>query len=85
LLLHQKVGYSDHYVEGEPRGEPQADSQNPRVWTGNDAPAGRRQHRASYEVTARTVKFLGRREGNGGAPIAEPPPAGYEDADALPF
>ena len=42
-------------------------------------------------VTARKVKFLGRRgwavsrEGNGGAPIGEPPPQGYEDDDALPF
>ena len=35
-------------------------------------------------VTARTVKFLGKREGNGGAPIGEPPPGG-EDDDILPF
>ena len=39
---------------------------------------------ASYEVTAGTVKFLGKREGNGGAPIGELPPAGYEDDDLLP-
>jgi len=34
-------------------------------------------------VTARTVKFLGRREGNGGpasaGPIGEPPPGGEDD------
>jgi hypothetical protein len=54
------------------------DSQNPRIWQGNDG-----EHRASYELTARTVKFLGRREGNG-APIGEPPP-GSEDEDILPF
>ena len=69
------------FVEGELKGEADAGTQNPRIWTGNDG-----EHRASYEVTARTVKFLGKREGNGGAPIGEPPPEGYEeDGDALPF
>jgi len=68
------------FVEGELRGEPVDGSQNPRIWTGNDG-----EHRASYEVTARTVKFLGRKESNGGAPVSEPPPEGYEDDDALPF
>ena len=68
------------FVEGELRGDAVDGSQNPRIWTGNDG-----EHRASYEVTARTVKFLGKREGNGGAPVGEPPPEGYEDADALPF
>jgi single-strand DNA-binding protein len=32
-------------------------SGNPRIWTGSDGVA-----RASYEVTALTVRFLGRRE-----------------------
>jgi hypothetical protein len=54
--------------------------QNLRIWQGNDG-----EHRASYEVTACTVKFLGKREGNGAAPIGEPPPQGYEDDGALPF
>ena len=67
------------FVEGELRGEPVDGNQNPRIWTGNDG-----EHRASYEVTARTVKFLGKREGNGGAPVGEPPPGG-EDDDLLPF
>ena len=67
------------FVEGELRGDAVDGSQNPRIWQGNDG-----EHRASYEVTARTVKFLGRREGNGGAPIGEPPPGG-EDDDLLPF
>ena len=67
------------YVEGEARGEAQAGVQNPRVWAGNDG-----EHRASYELTARTVKFLGKREGNGnGAPIGEPPPVGFEEDDEL--
>jgi hypothetical protein len=35
-------------------------------------------------VTARTVKFLGRRD-NGGAPVGEPPPDGGEDEEVLPF
>jgi len=70
---------SQVFVEGELKGQAVEGSQNPRIWTGNDG-----EHRASYEVTARTVKFLGRREGNGGAPIGEPPPEGYEE-DSLPF
>ncbi len=68
------------FVEGELRGEPVDGAQNPRIWTGNDG-----EHRASYEVTARTVKFIGRKEGNGSAPAGGPPPEGYEDDDALPF
>jgi single-strand DNA-binding protein len=70
---------SSVFVEGELRGEASDGSQNPRIWQGNDG-----EHRASYEVTARTVKFLGKREGNGGPPIGEPPPGG-EDDDLLPF
>jgi len=70
---------SQLYVEGELKGEASAGTQNPRVWQGNDG-----EYRASYEITARTVKFLGKREGNGGAPIDEPPPGG-EDDDLLPF
>jgi len=46
--------------------------------------------RVSYEITARTVKFPAHRgwaagrEGNGGAPMPEPPPRG-EDSDVLRF
>jgi single-strand DNA-binding protein len=70
------------FVEGEVRGEAVNGSQNPRVWTGNDGVA-----KASFELTARTVKFLGGRGDagtGGGAPIGEPPPEGFEE-DALPF
>jgi single-strand DNA-binding protein len=67
------------FVEGELKGDAESGAQNPRIWTGNDG-----EHRASYEVTARTVKFLGKREGNGGAPVGEPPPGG-EDDELLPF
>lgn len=66
------------FVEGDLRGEPVDGSQNPRVWQGNDG-----EYRASYEITARTIKFLDKREGNGGAPISEPP-LGGEDDDLLP-
>ena len=45
---------------------------NPRIWTGNDG-----EPRASFEITAQTVKFLG---GGGGAPALAsddelPPPS----------
>lgn len=68
------------FVEGEVSGDAANGSLNPRVWTGNDGVA-----RASFEITARTVKFLGGRdEGTAGAPVGEPPPEGFEE-DALPF
>jgi single-strand DNA-binding protein len=70
------------FVEGEVRGEAKDGKQEPRVWTGNDGVA-----RASFELTARTVKFLGGRtdtEGTGGAPVGEAPPEGFEE-DTLPF
>jgi len=71
---------SQVFVEGELRGEASEGNQNPRIWVGNDG-----EHRTSYEITARTVKFLGKRDNGNGAPIGEPPPEGYEDSDALPF
>ncbi|MGD9317097.1 MAG: hypothetical protein PVG56_09710, partial [Anaerolineae bacterium] len=68
------------FVEGTVAGIAENGSLNPRVWTGNDG-----QARASFELTARTVKFLGGRgETAAGAPIGEPPPEGFEE-DALPF
>ena len=45
----------------------------PRIWTGNDGIA-----RASYEVTAQTVKFLG---GRGEGPPAETPGSPEEPPD----
>jgi single-strand DNA-binding protein len=68
------------FVEGTISGEASEGTQQPRVWQGSDG-----QHRASYEMTARTVKFLGSREGAvAGPPVGEPPPEGYEE-DTLPF
>jgi single-strand DNA-binding protein len=46
-------------VEGRLRPDPETGG--PRIWTGDDGIA-----RASFEVTARTVKFLGSSQGNGG-------------------
>jgi len=68
------------FVEGEMHGDAQNGQQNPRVWTGNDGVA-----KASYELTARTVKMLGARgEAGGEAPVSEPPPGGFEE-DEIPF
>jgi single-strand DNA-binding protein len=68
------------FVEGEVRGEAVDGVQNPRVWTGNDG-----EPRASFELTARTVKFMSRAgETAPGASADEPPPEGFED-DTLPF
>jgi len=68
------------FVEGSMHGEAADGKINPRVWTGNDGVA-----RASFEITARTLKFLGgREEGVSAPPIGEAPPEGFEE-DALPF
>jgi single-strand DNA-binding protein len=68
------------FVEGQVSGEAADGSLNPRVWQGQDG-----THRASFELTAQTVKFLGGRgEAAAGPPIGEPPPEGFEE-DALPF
>jgi single-strand DNA-binding protein len=71
------------FVEGVVQGEASDGSINPRIWTGNDGTP-----RASFELTAQTVKFLGDRGegGGGGAPIGEAPPerGGFDD-EALPF
>jgi single-strand DNA-binding protein len=68
------------FVEGVISGEASEGTQQPRVWQASDG-----QYRASYEMTARTVKFLGSREGAAaGPPVGEPPPEGYEE-DTLPF
>jgi single-strand DNA-binding protein len=63
-------------------GRLQADRETggPRVWTGRDG-----QARASFEVTAQTVKFLGRgtaAPAAGAADIPEEPP---EEEEEIPF
>ena len=68
------------FVEGQVSGEAMDGNLNPRVWQGNDG-----THRATFELTARTVKFLGgREEGAAAPPLGEPPPEGFEE-DTLPF
>ena len=68
------------FVEGTVQGEANEGTLNPRVWQGNDG-----SWRASFELTARTVKFLGGRgETAAGPSMGEPPPEGFEE-DALPF
>ena len=68
------------FVEGIIQGEATDGTLRPRVWTGDDGIA-----RASFEITARNIKFLGGRgEAAAGAPIGEPPPEGFEEGD-LPF
>lgn len=69
------------FVEGEVSGDSHDGKLNPRVWQDKDG-----QHRASFELTARTVKMLSARgEGGGGEPgVGEAPPGGFEE-DELPF
>jgi single-strand DNA-binding protein len=65
-------------VEGRLRPD---ENGGPRIWTGNDGVA-----RASYEVTAETVKFIGGRgEGSaaGGPGVLDEPPV--EPEEEIPF
>jgi single-strand DNA-binding protein len=66
-------------VEGELKPDPETGG--PRVWVGNDGTS-----RASYELTGRTVRFLGGRGdvapmGDAGGPFEAPP----AEADEIPF
>ena len=74
---------SQVYVEGELRGAAANGTQSPQVWTGSDGVP-----RASYELTARMVRFIGRRgeraEGLGPEEPEEPPPGFVEEND-IPF
>ena len=72
------------FIEGQLRPDPE--SGGPRIWTRQDGTAG-----ASFEVNARTVKFLGGRgeavEAEPGVTLEEPPP-GFEEGEGegeLPF
>jgi single-strand DNA-binding protein len=55
---------------------------NPRIWTGNDGVA-----RASYEITAATVKFLPSGRGEAGPDLAAPdePPPPEPGESEIPF
>ena len=72
------------FIKGELNGEATDGIQNPRVWTGSDG-----SPRASYEVTARVVRFLdaanGNGSGNGYSQDAPPPGYGEDNAHSVPF
>lgn len=65
------------FIEGTVSGEANDGTLNPRVWTGKDGVA-----RASFELTANVVKFLGRSDRP--SDTGEAPPATYEEG-VLPF
>jgi single-strand DNA-binding protein len=75
---------SQVYVEGEVNGTAANGSRNPRVWTGSDGVP-----RASFELTARMVRFIGRRGGAGesmaGDEGPEEPPPGFVEETEIPF
>jgi len=74
---------SQVYVEGEVNGTAANGSQNPRVWTGTDGVP-----RASFELTARMVRFIGSRGGGdvaGEAEGPEEPPPGFVEETEIPF
>ena len=48
------------YIEGEISGEATDGNLNPRIWTDNGG-----NHRASFEMTARTVRFLSTKREDG--------------------
>jgi single-strand DNA-binding protein len=68
------------FIEGTLR--PDQGTGGPRIWTGNDG-----QARASFEIFAQTVKFLGGRRDQA---VGEPPmdteePPGMVEAEDIPF
>jgi single-strand DNA-binding protein len=66
-------------VEGMLQPDPETGA--PRIWTGNDGIA-----RASFEVRAQTVKFLGAPDSRGVAgPFEAEEPAGDLDEEDIPF
>jgi single-strand DNA-binding protein len=67
------------FVEG--RMNPDRETGGPRIWTSNDG-----QPRASFEVTAATVKFLGGRgEGTDGSVTYQEAPPPDMGEDEIPF
>ena len=73
------------YVEAELGGTPTNGILNPRIWTGNDGVP-----RANFEVTARSVEFLGSQNGGGNGhseTVEDEPPPGYVETpdSGIPF
>jgi len=71
---------SQVFIEGALR--PDQQTGGPRIWTGNDG-----QPRASFEIFAQTVRFLGGRRDQaiGGPPIDTEEPPGTIEAEDIPF
>jgi single-strand DNA-binding protein len=72
---------SQVFIEG--RMDSDSESGGPRLWTGNDG-----RTRASFEIVARSVKFVGRRGGAAtfdGPRDEDIPPEAYFEEDATPF
>jgi single-strand DNA-binding protein len=72
---------SQVFIEG--RMDPDPETGGPRLWTGRDG-----QARASYEIVARRIKFVGRRGGT--ASFAAPrdedvPPEAYFESDSMSY
>ena len=65
-------------VEGRMKPDPQ--SGGPRIWTGQDGTA-----RASYEITAETVRFVGSRDSGGFASDDSGGAAPAQEEDEIPF
>jgi single-strand DNA-binding protein len=65
-------------IEGQLKPDPATGG--PRMWTGNDGVA-----RASYEVTALTVKFLGGRGEAAPSEVAGAPEEPPEEGEEIPF
>ena len=61
------------FVEGTLNGEASDGTLNPKVFVGSDG-----EHRASYEITAQTVKFLGRNGALSELDEAPPEPDGWD-------
>jgi len=70
------------YIEGTINGEAMDGKQNPRIWTGQDGVP-----RASYEVTARIIKFLsgGSDESGGDDGYTPQEPADHVEENEIPF
>ena len=71
------------YVEGVMSGAGENGILNPRVWTAKDGTV-----RASFEITARVLKFLGGRAAEGEAADelgASEPPADFVEENEIPF
>ena len=65
-------------VEGRMKPDPQTGG--PRIWTGQDGAP-----RASFEITADTVRFMGSREGGGSATADSGGASPAQEEDEIPF